>query len=86
MTITYINRKMDGLCVECGQPSDGRVRCRTCQRRQSIRRYEKGQERQSRGLCVRCGEPSERRLCPACRAKEKEYNARWRAKRGQTNI
>lgn len=83
MTITYINRKMAGLCVECGQPSDGKVRCKACQRRQSLRRYEKGQERHRRGLCVRCGKPSERRLCPECKEKDREYIARWRAKHGR---
>ena len=83
MTITYINRKKAGLCVECGQPSDGKVRCASCARRFSVRRYERQQERIRNGQCAWCGKPAKERLCDSCRQIERRYAEEYKRRRNE---
>lgn len=80
MTSTYYFRKMNGLCTECGRPSQGKVKCPECMRKGMIKRYNKQQERIAKGLCAWCGQPAEERLCPLCRETERRYAREYREK------
>ncbi len=96
--IYLINRYRDlrsrGLCVRCGEKSDGFARCPRCREGHRIykKRYrqKKGQawlntmraHWRKQGRCSRCGKAPEpgRKRCPYCLAKNREYLRRWREK------
>ena len=84
---TYQDRRAAKVCVRCGRQTErtlaGRCRCQECEDMAIATRKYKNTQRRKKGLCLVCGVPSETRLCPRCREKEKEYNARWRAKSGK---
>ncbi len=77
-TTTYKNRKVLGLCIDCGKnPAESGVRCKHCKskanHRNRERRKKQRKELRSSGLCLGCATPTAASYCQACRIKFTQY-------------
>lgn len=77
---TYEERKAAGLCVQCGEKTDGKVRCDGCLKGNKLARRARRAERRKKGVCTEC--PNEAMkgcsLCQTCsEARSKASTARY---------
>ncbi len=98
MVNRYRDRRSRGLCVRCGEKSDGFAHCPRC--REIFRAFQKRYRRRKgqawlqtmrahwrkQGRCSRCGRVPKpgRKKCSLCLAKDKEHLRRWRER--QTRV
>lgn len=71
-------RSEANLCIVCGKPSDGHMRCKDCRYRGSVAALERIEERWKKHLCLRCGislpEEYEGVRCLVCLETARRYN------------
>ena len=69
-------RREQGLCIHCGQPSNGYQLCDDCAARSSEQMRHRYSERRSQGLCVACGRGSDGySLCDGCASRKAQARA-----------
>jgi hypothetical protein len=69
-------RREQGLCLHCGQPSNGYQLCDDCAARSSEQMRERYYERRSNGQCVICGKGSNGySLCDGCASRKAQTRA-----------
>ena len=75
MTITYVNRKKNGICVNCGKNASikGKVYCEACSKSKSKDRRELRQCYKKVKICWYCGKNriyGDEDVCPECLIKK----------------
>lgn len=77
------NRRLQGLCVRCGDPSYGKHDCDKCRENDKLLRA----ERKANGLCFTCGKPSVfgKKECQKCLDRQKLKMSKRRELHRTTN-